>query len=142
MDTSETTMSKLCATLLALAALLAPHAGAAAPFDGSKPIQCAVAETFECAAGTECQRGLAEHINAPEFLLIDVKKKQITGLGESPKQKPTPIGAVERVEGLLILHGVDAYHGWSLVIGGTGKMSLTVSAHRVGLVMFGACTIP
>lgn len=141
MKSLETIMSKLPAVLAGLVFLLAASAGAAASFDGSKPLMCAVGQTVECTAGGECLSGLAGHINAPEFLRIDVKKKQISGMDDSGKQAPTPIGAVERVEGLLILHGVDAYHGWSLVIGETGKMSLALSAHQVALVVFGACRV-
>jgi len=141
MRLSETIIAMLHVLLLASAVMLAPIAGAAAPFDGSQPMLCAVAETFECEPGGVCQRGSAGDINMPELLKIDVKKKQILA-AEERGQEVTKIGAVERVEGLLILHGVDAYHGWSIVIGETGRMSLALSAHQVAMVMFGSCTTP
>ncbi len=133
-------MNKLPTMLLGLLILLTPSAKAAAPFDGSQPILCAVAETFECQSGTECKRGGAADINLPDFLKIDFKKKQILTTEASGKKDVTTISAVAQADGMLLLHGTDAYHGWSIAIGDTGKMSLALSAHQVGFLVFGACT--
>ena len=140
MREEEIIMNRLPATLLGLLILLAPNPVAAAPFDGSQPILCAVAETFECQSGVECKRGRAESINLPEFLEIDFKKKRILSTEKSGKKDATTITAVSQADGMLLLHGTDAYHGWSIAIGDTGKMSLALSAHQVGFVVFGACT--
>lgn len=133
-------MNKLTATLLALFTLAAAPALAASPFDGSKPLLCGVGETFECQGGKKCKRGRAEDVGLPDFLKIDFKKKRILSIEESGKGEVTRISGVTHVESLLLLHGTDAYHGWSIAIGETGKMSLTLSAHQVGFIVFGACT--
>lgn len=133
-------MNKLTVAIFIVVTFAGSPALAATPFDGSKPLTCAVTETFECRAGVKCKRGLAEHVGLPDFLKINFKKKQILSGQESGKDKVTKIAGVTRVEGLLLLHGTDAYHAWSIVIGDTGKMSLTLSAHQVGFVVMGACT--
>ena len=56
-----------------------PIAVMAGDFDGSKTLICAVIETFECVPGGECQRGLAESIDIPQFLRIDFDSKKISG---------------------------------------------------------------
>lgn len=126
--------------LIASAALTSSQVHAASPFDGSKNLTCSVTETFECQAGKKCMRGHAEHIGLPDFLKIDFKKKQILSTEESGKGEVTEISGMKRVESLLLVYGTDAYHSWSVVLHETGKMSLTLTAHQVGFVVFGACT--
>ncbi len=133
-------MKQLAVALLSVLPFAASPALAATPFDGSKPLTCSVTETFECKAGVKCIRGTAPSIGLPDFLRIDFKKKRILSTFEDGKGEVTKVAGVSRVDGLLLLHGVDAYHGWSIVIGNTGKMSLTLSAHQVGFIVFGACT--
>ena len=60
-------------------ALFLPLKAMSGTFDGSQPVICAVTETHECGEGVECERGLAESINLPQFILIDFKKKTISG---------------------------------------------------------------
>jgi len=126
-------------TLSVLASAVSP-ARAAAPFDGSKNLTCAVTETFECKPGVKCQRGTAAHVGLPDFLRIDFRKKRILSTDEDGKGEVTKIAGVSKVEGLLLLHGTDAYHAGRIGIGDTGRMSLTLSAHQVGFIVFGACT--
>lgn len=132
---------RIPAVLLGLLIPVATYAADTSPFDGSQPILCAVAETFECQSGQECKRGHADDINIPVFLNIDFKKKRILSTEKSGKKDVTKITAVSQADSMLLLHGTDAYHGWSIAIGDTGKMSLALSAHQVGFVVFGACTI-
>jgi hypothetical protein len=119
---------------------MASPADAASAFDGSQNLLCSVTETFECQAGKKCMRGHAEHIGLPDFLKIDFKKKQILSTEESGKGEVTKIAGTTRVESLLLVYGTDAYHSWSIVLHETGKMSLTLTAHQIGFVVFGTCT--
>jgi hypothetical protein len=55
----------------------------------------------------------------------------------------TKIKNSERVDGRLILQGVQNGKGWNLVIiEGTGQMTLVVSDENVGFTVFGACMSP
>ena len=115
----------------------------AGDFDGSKSLICAPIETFECEPGQECDRGTAQNIDIPHFLKIDFKKKVITGTKEDGTERTVKIDNKNRIDGRLILQGVQNGRGWTLSITeATGKMTLTASADQIGFVIFGACTTP
>ena len=57
--------------MLAVAFSVAAASAVAADFDGSKPLICSAIESHDCAVGGDCLRGLAEDINAPQFIRLD-----------------------------------------------------------------------
>ncbi len=77
--------------LVLLCFLVTPLPVLAGDFDGSKPLLCAVIETFECGPGGECQRGTAESIDIPQFLKISFEKKAISSTPESGQVRTTKI---------------------------------------------------
>jgi hypothetical protein len=120
---------------------MAPYPLLAAAYDGSVPLLCAVIEVFDCQGAGDCQRGTADSVNLPQFLKIDINAKTLSTTEAGEGKKVTPIKNFERVEGHLILQGVEGGRPWSLVIATeTGKVSATVSDDQVGFVVFGACT--
>ena len=133
-------------TLLCL--LITPLSVMAQVFDGSKPLYCAIADVIECVPGGECQEVMPENVNLPNFLFINFKKKRITASKEGGVQRTSKIENRERVDGKLIVQGIeDGVEGvkdglgWSIAISeSTGKMVVTGSGDQVGFVMFGACT--
>ncbi len=129
--------------LIALSIAVLPISADAGVYDGSKPVLCAVVETFECAPGAECQRGLAAAINIPQFLRIDFKMNTISATLDDGTVKTTEIKNIVHVDGVTILHGVQGARGWSVsIVEANGKMVLSVSGREVGFVVFGACTNP
>ena len=127
--------------LVILCLLVTPLSVAAGDFDGSKPLLCAVIDTFECWPDGECQWGKAESINIPQFLRINFKKKIISGTRESGEVRTTKIENMARIDGKLILQGVQSGKAWSMVImESNGKTTLTASDGQAGFVVFGACT--
>lgn len=127
--------------LITLCIIVAPFAVMAGDFDGSKPLICAVIETFECGPGVECQRGTAEGIGIPQFLKISFNEKTISSTPGSGKVRTTKIKKVKSIDGKLILQGVQNGKAWSMVINEeTGKVTLTASDAQAGFVVFGACT--
>jgi len=130
-------------TLLIFALLLIaglPSHVLAGEFDGSKPLLCAVIETIECTPDGECLRGEAESIDMPAFLKIDFAKKTISGTRQDGTVRTTEIKTMERVDGSLILQGIQNGKGWAMIISeATGKATITASDNQVGFVVFGAC---
>jgi hypothetical protein len=119
---------------------MAPYPLAAAAYDGSAPLLCAVIEVFDCQVGGECQRGTAESVNLPQFLKLNFAEKTLSTPEEGEKQRVTLIKNFERVDGNMIPQGVEGSRAWSMVIAReTGKISATVSDDQVGFVVFGAC---
>ena len=71
-------MKRLDIKLMVAALCVAVAPAVAADFDGSKPLICSTIETHDCAVGTNCMRGLAEDINVPQFIRIDLVAKTIS----------------------------------------------------------------
>jgi hypothetical protein len=134
-------MNKLAAFCLTVCLGLMPYSAMAGRYDGSVPLICAVIEAIECDVGVECQRGTAESIDFPQFVKIDFQEKTLSTLDEGDRRRTTPIKTLERMNGSLIMQGVEESRAWNLLIAqATGKMSATVADNQVGFVIFGACT--
>jgi hypothetical protein len=134
-------MRKLLLTGLALLILASPLPLAAAAFDGSAPLLCAVVQVIECGAGTECVEVSAEAAGIPDFLIIDFENKTIRATEESGRKETTAIQNVQHLDGKLILQGAENGRGWSIVISeDNGRLSATVSDHEVGFIVFGVST--
>ena len=113
----------------------------AGDFDGSRPLICAILETFECSPGLDCIRGTAESVDIPQFLKIDFKTKTISGTKKDGTPRTATIGKKTLTDGKLILQGVQNGRGWNMVIAEeTGKTTLSASDDKAGFVVFCACT--
>ena len=134
-------MSKLTAICLALGLGLVPYAHAAATYDGSVPLICALIEVMDCEPGADCQRGTPESVNLPQFIKLNFTEKTLSTTELAPRQQSTPIKNIEQFDSRMILHGVEGSRAWSMIIAKeTGKMAATVADDQVGFVIFGACT--
>jgi hypothetical protein len=134
-------LTKLTAICLALGLGLVPYARAAASFDGSVPLICALIEVMDCEPGADCQRGAPESVNLPQFIKLNFTEKTLSTTEAAQKIETTPIKNIEQFDSRLILQGVEGGRAWSMIIAKeTGKMSATVADDQVGFVVFGACT--
>ena len=119
---------------MALCAVALP--ALSADFDGSKPLICAAIETNDCALGTDCQKGLAENLNMPQFIRLDFTKKTMGASGRS-----SPIQHQVREGGMLVMQGFENYRAWSITINETsGKLVGAIAGDQEGFLVFGACT--
>ena len=120
---------------------LVPYAHAAATYDGSVPLICALIEVMDCASGADCQRGAPDSVNLPQFVKLNFTEKMLSTTEAAQKQQTTPIKQLEQFDASMILQGVEGSRAWSMVIAKeTGKMSATVADDQAGFVIFGACT--
>jgi hypothetical protein len=134
-------MSKRIVICLLLSLGLVPYTGAAATYDGSVPLICALIEVMDCTPGAECQRGAPERVNLPQFVKLNFTEKTLSTTEAAQQQQTTPIKQLEQFDGSMILQGVEDSRAWSMVIAkDTGKMSATVADEQAGFVIFGACT--
>jgi hypothetical protein len=121
---------------LALVLLSAP--AVAEGIDVKKPFLCAVTETVECGHDGNCIRGGAEDIDFPAFIEVELAKKQMR---ERDGERMTQIRSQDRVDGHLMLQGIQGDRAWSMnVVEGTGKMATTAASRDVGFMVFGVCT--
>jgi hypothetical protein len=121
--------------------VLAPAAAVAAALDGSAPFLCAVVQALECSPEGACERRGPGDINLPQFIKIDPKTKIIAAA--EPGGRTAPVDDMTSVDGKLVMHGGQQGRGWSAVIvGDTGKMSVSIVDEGATFVVFGACTAP
>lgn len=126
--------------LLGVAALLLclPEAGPAADFDGSTALVCDLAEASQCDGVALCSDVTLAEIQLPTVIHVDFAARQLS----SPEQERTsPIAAVEKLEGVLVIQGQQNGRGWTMVIDrSTGHLSAALADVEGGFVVAGACT--
>jgi hypothetical protein len=121
---------------LLLAAAVA--ASAAPPYDGTKPMQCAIKTVMVCSDPSVCVRGTAQTINLPSVLNVDVEQRLISGAATGRTIK---IAWVNREGGRLLVGGTELGGGWTMAVAETtGAMSSAVIARNGGFILFGNCT--
>ena len=116
-----------------------------ADFDGSEPLVCSFGQIIECDYGAECMSVTNESVDAPDFVELDFKKKQVVATTAGESAEPDDIDNVEDLDNHLIAQGVQGSAptnplGWSISINQTtGRAVLTASGDNAGFVVFGAC---
>src|SRR5260221_4175809 len=97
---------------------------AAAPFDGSAPMDCAIKAVMACTGAESCVRGIADTVALPRELVIDVGQRRVSGDRAGRSVKITSQG---HGGGRLMLHGEEIEIGgraWNVVImEATGEMT-------------------
>ena len=123
---------------LLLLLVAAVNASAAPPYDGTKPMQCAIETVMICSDPTVCVRGTAQTVTLPQVLNGDVDKKLISGAATGRTIK---IAWVNRQAGRLLVGGSELGGGWTMaVVEDTGAMSSAVISRASGFILFGNCT--
>jgi hypothetical protein len=135
-----TTWTKTFVFWILVIALAGPAglAAAAGPFDGSRPLLCAVTTVMECDASGQCERQIADGVNSPKFIRVDVAGKTVSGGSKSSQLKN-----MSHVDGELVLQGSENGRGWSATIDEeSGRMAAAIVDNDYTFSIFGACTIP
>ena len=116
-----------------------PGLAAAGPYDGSRPLLCAVTAIMECAASGQCERHIAEDETAPAIIKVDVAGQTVT----TGTSRTSPLRSVTRLAGQLILQGGENGRGWSVTIDeNTGRMAVAIVDNDYIFSLFGACSLP
>jgi hypothetical protein len=132
------TRSLVCAMLGTTVAGTAGLA-VAGPYDGSRPLLCAVTAIVECGAAGECERHIATDETAPAIIKFDVANQTVT----TGTARKSPLKSVTRLDGQLILQGGENGRGWSATIDEeTGRMAVAIVDNDYIFSLFGACTLP
>ena len=129
-----------CGCVILLMALAGtPSLAAAGPYDGSRPLLCAVTAILECGAAGQCERHIAEDETAPAILKVDVAGQTVT----TGAARTTALKSVTHLDGQLILQGSENGRGWSATIDeDTGRMAVGIVDNDYIFSLFGACTLP
>lgn len=117
---------------------VAVSAGAAPPYDGTKPMKCAIETVMVCSDPSACVRGSAQTVNLPSVLDVDVGQRLLSGAATGRTVK---IAWVERQGGRLLIGGTELGGGWTMAVAeDTGTMSSAVIARTGGFMLFGSCS--
>ena len=134
------------ARLLAIVAGLLGDSMAVADFDGSDPLMCSFGQVLECDAGkSKCRTVSHESVDAPDFIKLDFRKKQIVSMNGAEESAPDAIDNVAKLDNYLVAQGVQGGSdgdtlAWSASISyETGHMVVTAAGEKAGFVVFGAC---
>ena len=139
-------MNSITRKMFAATAGLLCATAVAADFDGSESLMCSLGQIIECDHGAECRAVTNESIDAPDFVRLDFRQKQVNAITAGEAAESDAIDSVENLDNHLIVQGVQGSTptdplGWSLSINQTtGRMTLTASGDDAGFVAFGACT--
>lgn len=124
--------------LVAVMLAVAITAGAAPPYDGTKPMQCAISTVMVCSDPSVCVRGTAATVSLPAVLNVDVPQKVISGAATGRTVKIT---SVDREGGRLLLAGSESGGSWNVaIVEDSGAMSSVVLVRNGGFLMFGTCS--
>jgi hypothetical protein len=123
---------------IALLLAVAVPASAVPPYDGSKPMQCAIQSVMVCSDPSVCVRGTAATIDLRAVLSVDVGQRVIGG---ATAGRTIQITSVNHVGGRLLLSGTESGGTWTMaVIEDSGDMTSTVIPRNGGFLMFGSCS--
>ncbi len=114
----------------------------AADFDGSKPMLCASLDVLECVDGSSCETVAAETVDAPQFISVDLKNKELT-LDRSGRPRSAQLRNRENMNCRLVVQGIgtETGLGWTFSVDQeTGKFVVSASGDEVAFIIFGACT--
>ena len=123
-----------------IAVSMLPGTGQAAPMDGSAPMLCAVSSVIECSRKGQCERSSAEEAQVPPFVRINVPQRVLSSVDGG---RTSPIAAVVRTNGKLMIQGMQNERVWGAVIEEqTGLITATVGEDDGAIVMSGTCIAP
>ena len=124
------------AVLIASACLVPAAANAAT---GS--YMCAFTDVYECETVTGCQRASLDAVNLPEFVVIDLDKKQLTGASMADTNRTEDIEGMTSTDKLVFLHGTQDEETWNATITlETGSLAGGITSGQSSFSVFGNCT--
>ena len=99
---------------------------------------CALTKGLECVPDKGCVEWTMQEMALPRFVRIDLNSKTITSL-DKEVSRTSKIASVERLEGLIVLHGTEQ-RGWSMALAtDSGDFTLSASGESEGFIVFGSC---
>ena len=125
----------------ALLLILAVAPAAADRLAGSEVFLCSPAQAVRCWMDGECESGPPWTWNIPDFIRFDLGAGMIRTTRSSGEARESPIGTVERSEGLIAVQGYEHGRAVSIVISEeTGLASMAMAMEGSTVTAFGACT--
>jgi hypothetical protein len=94
-----------------------------------------------CVEDGECFQISVLDADAPQFLIIDTRKKTISTTEASGEKRESPVANMSRNGGRIFLQGVENNRAFSILIEEElGRFSAAVARDGITQSVFGACT--
>lgn len=102
---------------------------------------CAAGHAQICLETGDCYSTTPWELAMPDFVVIDLKKKTISTTKASQLNRVTEFTGVEKVDGLIVMQGIEYGRAFSFVIDElTGRMTVAIALDGMSVTVFGACT--
>jgi hypothetical protein len=125
----------------AFAALMACSVAQADDVSETDRILCATATVMLCVEDGECFQISTLTSNAPQFLIVDIKKKTISTTKSSGEKRESSVANMLRVGGRIFLQGVENNSAYGILIEEeSGQFSAAIARDGITSSLFGACT--
>ena len=123
-------------------AALAPGAARAEDLRGADRFICASMIAVMCGEEGVCVEGRGKELNVPEFIEIDLQRKQMSTTEVSGEDRSTPITTLKREEGEIVLQGLEQGRAFSFVLSEeSGRAAVAIAIDGATVSVFGVCTV-
>ncbi len=134
-------MKRLAIVAFSLAAFVLVGPARADDLTGADRFLCACASVSVCCEGGECASGSPDELDVPQFVEVDMVQKRINTTKASKLNRTSPIDNLKRVEGKIVLQGLENQRAYSFLIDEkTGSLSAAVARDGCSVTAFGTCT--
>ena len=122
-------------------ALLSCSAAQADDVTGRDRILCATSKIMLCVEDGICFEISILDSDAPQFLIIDTKKKTMSTTEASGEKRESRVANLIRDDGRIFLQGVENNRAYSILIEeDSGRFSAAIARDGITNSVFGACT--
>ena len=134
-------MSQARVLAITLLVILSASFAMADDLTGSNNLLCTSVSATSCRDDGDCVTDVPWSFNIPQFIQIDFTAKLLSTTKASGENRQSPIGAISRPEGLIVIQGLEEGRAYSFVINETtGRLSAAVARDGITVTVFGACT--
>lgn len=134
-------MSRSAVLLAGLAGFLLMAPARADALTGADQLLCSAGSASVCCDDGQCASGTASELDIPQFIEVDLAAKRVNTTKASGLNRTSPIDNLKRVDGLIILQGVENKRAYSISISEkTGELAAAVAAPGCSITAFGVCT--
>jgi hypothetical protein len=114
---------------------------AADDLSGSDRWLCAATLATRSYPDGECLTAAPGEWNIPDFIVVDLEKKQLTTTPASGQNRATPIKDIERADETVFIQGFEGGRAFGIAVATkTGELTFTVVTDGAAIGGFGVCT--
>ena len=108
---------------------------------GAAKLLCSAGSASVCCEDGQCASGSADELDIPQFIEVDLAAKRLSTTKASGLNRTSPIDNLKRVDGLIIMQGVENMRAYSVSINEkTGELAAAIAAPGCSVTAFGMCT--